>query len=52
MRREMDGEDDVTRMLPSPLFELDNEEFSGSINDVGLDDVEGTAGCYQVNQMR
>ena len=52
VRREMDGENDVARVLSSSLLELNNEGFSKSINDVGLGDVEDTAGCYQVNRMR
>ena len=48
----MDGENDVARVLSSPLLELNNEGFSKSINDVGLGDVEDMAGCYQVNRMR
>ena len=38
----MGGEDGV---LSSPLFELGNGGFSGSINDVGFEDVEDTAGA-------
>ena len=42
VRREMSGEDGV---LSSPLFELGNEGFSRSINDVDFEDVEGKAGA-------
>ena len=41
VRREMGREDDV---LSSPLFELGNGGFSGSIDDVDFEDVEGKAG--------
>ena len=41
VRREMSGEDGV---LSSPLFELGNGGFSGSISDVDFEDVEDTAG--------
>ena len=41
VRREMGREDGV---VSSPLFELGNGGFSGSMNDVDFEDVEGTAG--------
>ena len=42
VRRKMGGKDDV---LSSPLFELGNGGFSGSINDVDFENVEDTAGA-------
>ena len=41
VRREMSGEGGV---LSSPLFELGNGGFSGSIDDVDFEDVKGKAG--------
>ena len=38
-------------VLPSLFLKLDNEGFSGSIDDVGWDDVEDMARRYQGNQM-
>ena len=39
-------------VLSSPFFKLGNEGFSGSIDDVGWDDVEDPARRYQGNRMR
>ena len=56
VRREIDGDSRErcrkSVVLSSPFFKLGNEGFSGSIDDVGWDDVEDMARRYQGNRMR
>ena len=56
VRREIDGDSRErcrkSVVLSSPFFKLGHEGFSGSIDDVGWDDVEDTARRYQGNRMR
>ena len=56
VQREMDGDSRErcrkSVVLSWPFFKLGNKGFSGSIDDVGWDDVEDTARRYQGNRMR